>query len=156
MPPEQKKKLGELLMAKNLISQEQLDAALQEQVRSKEFLGLILIKRGALKERDLTRALSEQFHLPVIVLKDRFIDWEFLKDFDSDLIVDHKCFPVSGDDWSVTFAITNPLDVWAIEKAEQQSRGLKVKLVLASISDMDEVIARYQEHMRRNISDMFS
>ncbi|HNX81810.1 MAG TPA: hypothetical protein PKL77_06650 [Candidatus Omnitrophota bacterium] len=149
------KKLGELLIEKGLISPSQLDAALLEQTRTKEFLGLTLIRRGALKEQDLAKALSEQFKLPIITLKDKFLDWDFLKDFDSELIIEHKCFPVSRTDYSLTVAITNPLDVWAIEKAERQAPpGSKVKLVLTSIGDMADAIARYKEYMRKHISDI--
>lgn len=155
MPPGAQK-LGELLLGKELISQSQLDAALLEQVRSKEFLGLILVRRGSLKEQDLAKALSEQFKLPVVTLKDKFLDWKFLKDFDSELITEHKCFPISRDDYSLTVAITNPLDVWAIEKAERQVPGMKVKLVLTSLGDMADAIDRYKEYMRKNISDMLS
>ena len=47
----------------------------------------------------------------------------------------------------MTVAITNPLNAWAIGKAEEETRGFKLKLVLVSEEDMNEAIGRYQEHM---------
>ena len=145
------KKLGDILKEKGLISEVQLDAALKEQFKTKEFLGAILLRKRLLKENDLAAVLSEQFGLAVVSLKDRYIDWNFVKEFGASLILDHRCFPVERDDWSVTIALANPLDAWAIKKAEEEARGLILKLVLATQSDLDEVIQRYQQFRRRSI-----
>ena len=141
------KKLGEILMDKGLITSVQLKAALDEQRKTNEFLGKILLKNNQLKEKDLLEAISEQFNIPYVSLKYKYIDWQIAKQFSSALILDYKCFPIAKDEWSVTVAITNPLDVWAIKKAEEEARGLKLKLVLVSEGDMKEVIQRYQQHI---------
>lgn len=142
------KKLGEILMAKGLITSEQLKTALDEQRETNEFLGKIFLKNNQLKEKDLLEVLSEQFNIPYVNLKYKYIDWQLAKQFSLALILDYKCFPVAKDGWSVTIAITNPLDVWAIKKTEEEARGLKLKLVLVSEGDMKEVIGRYQQYIR--------
>jgi type IV pilus assembly protein PilB len=142
------KKLGEILMTKGLITSVQLKAALDEQQKTNEFLGKIFLKKNQLKEKDLLEALSEQFNIPYVSLKYKYIDWQLAKQFSLALILDYKCFPIAKDEWSVTVAITNPLDVWAIKKAEEEVRGLKLKLVLVSEGDMKEVIQRYQQYIR--------
>lgn len=146
------KKLGEILMAKGLISSEQLKAALEEQQKTGEFLGKILLKKNQLKEKDLLEALSEEFNIPYMSLKYKYIDWRLAKQFSSTLILDYKCFPIAKDEWSVSIAITNPLDVWALKKAEEEARGLKLKLVLVPEGDMKEIIQRYQQYLRGHIS----
>lgn len=142
------KKLGEILMAKGLISSEQLKAALEEQQKTNEFLGKILLKNNQLKEKDLLEALSEQFNIPYVSLKYKYIDWHLAKQFSLTLILDYKCFPIAKDEWSVTIAITNPLDVWVLKRAEEEARGLKLKLVLVSEQDMKDVIQRYQQYLK--------
>jgi len=149
------KKLGEILVEKGLISLKQLEEALAQQARTKEFLGEILIKKRLIKEKELQEALSAQFDIPVVSLKDKYIDWNLVKEFYSSLIMDYKCFPVGRDDWSVTMAITNPLDIWAIKRAEEETAGFKLKLVLVSTADMNEAIARYQQHVRGDIQKRF-
>ncbi len=136
-------------MQKGLIDSEQLKDALNEQQKTKEFLGLILIKRDKIKEVDLLEALSEQFNLPFISIKYKYIDWDFVKRFTSSLILDYKCFPIQENGDSVTVAITNPLDAWALEKAEEETKGVKLKLVLVSREDMNDVIERYKEYVQR-------
>ena len=141
------KKLGEILMTKGLINSEQLKAALDEQRKTNEFLGKILLKSNLIKEKDLLEAMSEQFNIPYVSLKYKYIDWHLAKQFSLALILDYKCFPIVKDEWSVTIAITNPLDAWALKKAEEEARGLKLKLVLVSEGDMKEVIQRYQQYV---------
>ena len=150
-----KKKLSEILIEKGLITPEQLKDALDEQARTKEFLGKILLDRSQIREPDLLTALSEQFNIPIITLKYRYIDWGLVKSFSASLILDYNCFPLEKDEWSVTFAITNPLDAWALKKIEEEARGLKIRLVLVSRNDIIEVIQRYRQYLNGNISKLF-
>jgi type IV pilus assembly protein PilB len=150
------KQIGQILLEKRLINAVQLELALQEQKVSKEFLGAVLIKSGYVKENDLLNALSEQFKMPVVSLKNRYLDWNLVKKFSASLILEYKCFPLEAGEWSLTVAINNPLDVWALKKAEEEApRGLKIKPVLVTQNDMAEAIKRYQEYMRSNMSGLF-
>lgn len=147
-------RIGEILLEKKMITAQQLEIALAEQRISKEFLGTILLKKGMIKELDLLSALSDQFNLPLILtLKD--LDWNWVKQFSSALILDHKCLPIEKDDWSITFAITNPLDAWAVKKAEEEAKGLKVKLVLICREEMELALEKYKQTMQNDISSLF-
>jgi type IV pilus assembly protein PilB len=149
------KKIGEILIAKGLINETQLQEALSRQRKNKKFLGEILIEDYLIKDEDLLAVLSEQFGIEVISLENKYIDWNFVKAFSSSLILDHKCFPVKKDETSITIAIINPLDVWALKKSEDESKGLKVRWVLVSQADMQKVIQKYQQYIRGNISNLF-
>ena len=145
------KRLGEILLEKGLITEAQLQSALEEQGKTKEYLGTILVRRELIKESVLLAALSEQFNIPVISLAYRYLDWKFVKDFSPSLILDHHCFPVAKDGRIVTIAITNPLDVWALKKAEEETRGSTLQLVLTSQKDMQEAIQRYRQYIQRDM-----
>lgn len=146
---EKQKRLGDVLLAKGLVNPEQLNGALEEQARTKEILGQVLLKRNLISEKDLLDALSVQFGIPFVSLKYKYIDWNLLKKFSPDLILDYKCVPIQEDNDSVTFAINNPLDVWVAKKAEQESGSRKVKFALVSHQDTDDVIRRYREYIRQ-------
>ncbi len=148
----QQERLGEILIGQGLIHAEQLKAALEEQAGTKEFLGSILVKKKQIKEDDLLLALSKQFDLPVVDLRYKYIDWNFVKNFSPSLILDHHCFPVEGDDFSVTIAISNPLDIWAMKEAEGAARGFKLKLVLVSENDIQEAAERYRQYIQKKIT----
>ena len=142
------KLFGEILIEKGIINVRQLEDALTEQRRTKKFLGSILLRKNQIKERDLLETLSEQFNISFATIKYKYIDWDFVKRFSSSLILDYKCFPLKEDDYSITVAITNPLDAWALKKAEDETRGHRLKLVLVSEEDMKEVIERYREYVQ--------
>lgn len=55
----EKKKIGELLLSWNLITQQDLESALNEQREKGGFLGQILINRGVISQQDVARALEE-------------------------------------------------------------------------------------------------
>jgi len=145
------KTLGKILLEKNLISEVQLNEALQEQKKSREFLGRILLNKGYIKEEDLLKALAQQFNLEVATLKYHYLDINFLKNFSQTLIFDHGCIPIKQDEDLVTFAINNPLDTWTIKMAEEEAKGKKAKFVLASKQEIGEIISRYKEYLKREI-----
>jgi len=67
--PARSVRLGELLVRRGLVSEEQLDHALAEQVVSGRRLGAELLRLGMVSERDLIETLAEQVHLPVADLR---------------------------------------------------------------------------------------
>lgn len=142
------KQIGQILIKKGLINANQLSDALKEHQRTKEFLGTVLVKRKQIKEKDLAEALSEKFNIPLISLKNRYLDWRFVSKFSTSLVLDYRCFPLEEDEWSITIAITNPLDVVVLKKAEEETHGFRLKLALVTRDDMDEAIRRYQKHVR--------
>ena len=61
------KRLGELLVAANLVSREDVEAALQEAQQGTGLrLGELLLARGAISQSDLTRTLAVQYELPIV------------------------------------------------------------------------------------------
>jgi hypothetical protein len=149
------KQLGQMLLDKKLVTTEQLALALEDQLVSKDFLGQILVKHRFITEVTLAKTLAEQFKLLFMSMENQYIDFQLAKQFSSSLIMESRCFPFFRDEWAVTVAITNPLDAWAIKKCEDEAGGLRVKLVMVTNSDMEQIISRYKEFMRGDISKLF-
>jgi len=145
--------IGEILIEKNFVTEEQLETALSEQQQTKEFLGTILVRGGFISEEDLLKVLSEQFDMSYRILKNKYLNLTLGKQFSSTLIFDHKCFPVEQDDESVTVAIIDPLDAVTISEAEKKVFPHKLKIVLTSPEDMEDVLKRYREYMVRELTD---
>ena len=156
MIKKKQKYLGEILVHKGLISDQQLQKVIEEQMRNKKFLGSMLVEQGLISEDDLLAALAEQFNIEPVFLKDEKIDWEVAASFSTSLITDHKCLPVRADADTVTLAITNPLDVWVLNTAEKEAAPRKVKVVLAKSSDMDDAIKEYRRYSIRKMMNKWS
>jgi hypothetical protein len=67
-PPsrDQPPRLGELLVRKGFIQEEQLASALTEARASNQLLGIVLLRLGLIFEEELARTLSEQLSVPYI------------------------------------------------------------------------------------------
>ena len=62
------KLLGDLLIKKGCITQEQLMEALKESAGQEDMLGRVLVNKGLIKEDDLLKVLSEKFNIPYLSL----------------------------------------------------------------------------------------
>jgi type IV pilus assembly protein PilB len=67
--PDQRSRLGDVLLSEQVLSPEQLAAALNLQLDSGRQLGAILVEQGLLDPRALTRALGTQLGLPTVDLR---------------------------------------------------------------------------------------
>jgi hypothetical protein len=144
--PQASKRLGELLLERRLITPRQLDQALQQQRVNREFLGVILVKAGAITQEALVKVFAEQFGLPYESLDPAKIDWNVARQFPSAAMTGAKCFPIRADASSVTVAITNPLDAMTLSELERLAKGRTVKPVLVQESQLEAVAL---EHKRR-------
>ncbi|MFA4991269.1 MAG: hypothetical protein WC569_01630, partial [Candidatus Omnitrophota bacterium] len=115
------------------------------------FLGVVLKRRFGVKERDLLGALSEQFGMPLVALKNKYIDWNFVKQFSPSFIMDSGCFPVKKDGGEMTIGVMNPLDAWSLKKAEEAAAGFRLKLALISSEDLKDAVRRYREYLKSSV-----
>jgi hypothetical protein len=145
------KKLGEILFQNGIITQAQLEEVLVDQKTTDKFLGMILEEKGFLNERDLAIALAEQFEIEFVDLKTQYIDMELARKFPTSLLLDHKCFPLKETEETLLFVITNPLDVVALSRLEEDSLPRTLELVIASESDMADVLEQYRKNVSQGI-----
>jgi hypothetical protein len=62
-------RLGDLLLKRGLITQEQLEAALKESRETGDLLGRVMIRRQFIFEDELARTLADQLELPYVNLR---------------------------------------------------------------------------------------
>ena len=69
MPRPEKVRLGEILLQQKLLTEEQLQDALDEQKRSGRKLGRVFVEKGFVSEEQISTALARQLQVPYINLK---------------------------------------------------------------------------------------
>ena len=109
------KKIGEILLKANLITNDQLQQALQEQKRSGERLGSLLVKMGFLEEDDILSCLSKQFGVPSIDLETFQIEGSVLETIPINTAKKYTVIPISRVGGTLTLAMADPSDIFAIE-----------------------------------------
>jgi type IV pilus assembly protein PilB len=108
-------KLGRLLVAAQLVSEDQLQRAIIAQKKTGGRLGSILVRMGFLDEARLLAFLSQQFGIPSVDLSNFKVDPALFKLFPADAIKKYKVLPVKRTGAVVTLAMADPSDVFALD-----------------------------------------
>jgi len=141
------KRIGELLLERGLVTRVQLDEALAEQRTSREFLGQILVKRGLITADQLVPVFADQFGMAYEHVDPAEVDWALTRKFPSSLLAKGTCMPVRADEFTVTVAISNPLDAWSLSDIERAAGIRKIRPVLVLDRELRAVVTVYRQHL---------
>jgi type IV pilus assembly protein PilB len=135
-------KLGELLVRSGRIDQAQLNEALALQKEQGGRVGTNLVKLSYLTEKQLVDALSQHFKVPSVELNGMDIDEAVLKIIPADLARKYTILPVSKTGATITVAMIDPTNVFAMDDVKFMT-GYRVEPVVASESGIRVAIDRY-------------
>jgi type IV pilus assembly protein PilB len=130
-----KKPLGQILLAKGLITQEQLDEALRVQKSTTEQLGRILVDLGHVNEREVLRAHAEQLGIPFLDLDRVSIDEDVAKAIPQSLVQRYNAVPIRKQGNRLTVAMADPSNVFALDDIRLIT-GYEIDPVLAAADDL--------------------
>jgi len=136
------KQLGELLIERGVINQQQLDEALNVQTEKGGLIGEVLVELGFAKEEDITQALTAQYGFPYLPLANYEINPEIVNIIPSRVARQYLLIPVDKISNSLTLAMSNPLNVHAIEDIELLS-GCNIQIFVSTLSDVKGAIEKY-------------
>ncbi|NPA29385.1 MAG: type II/IV secretion system protein [Epsilonproteobacteria bacterium] len=142
----QKVRLGDLLVEKGLISEEQLREALQKQKASgfSKKLGEVLIDEGFLTERQIAEALAEQLRLDFVDLYGVELDFKLLAKFPVQVLKKAMAVPFGEDEDTIKVATSDPLNYDALELLERLVVSKPFKLYLALKEEIYHVFQRLE------------
>ena len=135
-------RLGEILIKESLITQDQLQKALEFQRSNGGKLGSCLTKMGYITDDDITGVLSRQYGVPSINLKYYEIDPTVIKLIPQDTATRYQVIPLSRVGSVLTIAMTDPTNVFAMDDIKFMT-GFNVEPVVASESAIGEAITRF-------------
>jgi type IV pilus assembly protein PilB len=135
-------KLGELLVRNGKITQTQLLEALAIQKDQGGRLGTNLVKLGHLTDKQLVEALSQHFKVPSVELSGMEVDDSVTKIIPADIARKYTIFPVAKTGATVTVAMIDPTNVFAMDDVKFMT-GYKVEPVVASETAIRGAIDRY-------------
>ena len=150
-----RKRLGDLLVESNAITNEQLEFALQNK-SSDEKLGDFLLKRNFLTEQQLIEVLEIQLGIPHINLNQYTVDPEVLQLIPAELAKRAYIMPIRKDKNKLFIAMADPMDFFAIEEV-RMATGCQIETSIAAKDDIYRTITKYydlQESMDAALSDI--
>ncbi len=135
-------RIGDALVAKGLISKEQLDKALAQQKASGQMLGETLVEQGYVSSTVLARTLGECLGVKACVLRHGLIDPGLLKLVGEEEAARLKVIPMFRVHDTLTLAMAEPQSLPTIDRLRQVT-GLKVRTILALDANIQEYIKKY-------------
>ncbi len=135
-------RLGEILIKENLITSDQLRKALEHQKATGGRLGTCLMKLGFISDDEITGVLSRQYGFPSINLKYYEVDAAVIKLIPQDTAVRYQIVPLSRVGSTLTIAMTDPTNVFAMDDIKFMT-GFNVEPVVASETAIAEAITKF-------------
>jgi len=139
------KRLGEKLVELGLLTQEQLDKALEIQKQSGGKLGQILVKLGYITEEVLLTFLGKQAGMQFVSLQEfGEIPEDVIKCIPETVVKHQELIPIAKKGNTITIALSDPFNVLAIDDIKLMT-GCNVEVVIASEREIKEAIEKYYE-----------
>ncbi|MFH0918345.1 MAG: hypothetical protein V1830_04345 [Candidatus Omnitrophota bacterium] len=136
------KPLGELLLERGIVNQAQLDQGLDLQKEKGGLIGEILVELGFVKEDDIAQALTAQYGFPYLPLGNYDVDMEITSIIPGRVARQYLLVPIDKIGNNLTLAMSNPLNIQAIEDVELLS-GCSVQTFVSTSSDIKRAIEKY-------------
>jgi type IV pilus assembly protein PilB len=130
--------LGELLVGAQLITHAQLAEALLQQSASGKRIGALLVAEGAVDERDLAQALSDQLKIPFVNLSQQAPKAEAIALLPESVARANIAIPIDVDEQGITIVVADPNEETQERLAAATQR--QVRLVIAPRSDVQRAI----------------
>ncbi|WP_185231596.1 GspE/PulE family protein [Teredinibacter franksiae] len=112
-------RLGDLLVAQQLISQEQLEQALKEQKTTGRKLGRQLVDMGFVEENALLSLLSRQLDIPFIELKHYSFDRDLVSSLPETLARRYRVMILRSDADGYLLGMSDPTDIFCIDEIQK-------------------------------------
>ena len=139
-----RKRLGELLVEANMITEDQLRDCLDEQARTNDSLGQILIRNGHVTESNIKDALELQYGINYVNPKHVNITPEVLAMVPENIIRQHLLFPISFSNNRLTLAMVDPTNLPAIDDVRfRLGKNVSITSVVITEDDFYRFLEQY-------------
>ncbi len=131
--------ISEILLAKGLLTPQQIDEAVALQRAEGLRLDRALIQLGAITERQMLEVMSEQLHIPLVNLDEVTITQETLRFLPAKVVYRKRLLPISQTNGTLNVATSDAFDLYAFDDIRLMT-GLHIQPVLAPRDDIEKVI----------------
>ena len=136
------KRLGELLMDERIITAEQLDEAIEEQLETGGYIGQILVLKGFVSAESINEYLVKQLKIPRLSLLDYDINEQVLRQIPEELCLRLRLLAIDKLGRILTVAMVDPLDREALDEVQQACPDLRIKPILCDWEHFETVSKR--------------
>lgn len=152
-----KKRLGEILIERQLLTVEQLNTALVHQRQWSMRLGAALVAKGFITEGKLTQVLAEFLGIPMVDLSKVVVDQKAMELVPVMMCEQHDVFPISLKAQKgrriLVLAMADPLNYSARDELAF-STGCLVQPAIAQLSSVNQAIRKFYHGEKVDITPL--
>ena len=139
-----KMRIGQLLLERGVVTDEQIEIALEEQKETgrSKLIGEILVELGICTENQISSALAETCGVPYATVNPKLCDPAVVEILPRDFLEEHIVLPLFKVQDVLTVAISEPSNVFLIDEIERLS-DCKVQVVCAAVKDIRATLQTY-------------
>ncbi|MFP4466572.1 MAG: GspE/PulE family protein [Candidatus Goldiibacteriota bacterium] len=156
------KRLGDLLTEESLITDEQLKQAIEEQAKTGEPLGRILVRMHFITEEALYYFLAIQFGIEYVDIADRDIPEETIKTISKEVAEKFGVVPLESDQKKILLATSEPDEHLGTRVRENAliHPDIELKFVITSETGIRNALSRFYGvtedlEMDKSLSEIF-
>ncbi len=135
-----RKRLGEMLIEAGILDEASLERALVIQKQTARKLGDILMQEGLIEENVLLDFLRNQLHVDVISSDDLKIADEIWEKVPEEVVKKYNVLPLKIKNGELTVAMSDPLNLVAIDDLRFATSCYRVKVFLAAESTIKNIL----------------
>lgn len=135
MDPTRRRRLGDILIERGVLTAEQLQQALERQLETRAPLGVVLTEMGFVGAETLADALAEHLRVPRAEWNQESPDPELALLMPMELLREGHIFPLRREGNQLRLAMLDPLDIFTID-AVRQVTGLFVEPAVATEAEL--------------------
>jgi len=156
-----KDKLGQILLNEKIITDEELQKAIEVQRKEKTKLGDTLVNLGLASEKDIVVALAKQLSIPYVSYSKGLLKpaegQELSKLVPEEYARRHMLIPISKHLNSLTVAFVDPLDLISIDNLRHMT-GCEINPIIATKTDIQRAVTEFygkEDLLKDAISDSY-
>ncbi|KPL20761.1 MAG: hypothetical protein AMJ75_11270 [Phycisphaerae bacterium SM1_79] len=141
---ENKMQLGQLLLARGVVTAEQIQKALNEQREKghRKLLGELLVELGYCTENQIASALAQSYEVPYAQVGPKICDPKVLEILPREFLEEYIVLPLFKVNDVLTVAVSEPTNVFLIDEIKRIS-GCKVQIVCSTSKDIKATLQTY-------------
>lgn len=143
------KTLGETLVAKEIITRDQLEIALKEQRESveKKELGTILVELNFITDTILSQILAETSGVKSVDLRSTVLDQQLIRKIPKKVAIQYKIIALALENDELSIATSDVYNVIALDQVKRYfQKNIKVIPLFANDFQITEIIDQYYDY----------
>ena len=156
MPEKKQRTIGQVLIEKGIVTEEQILQAIDVQREKPQMrIGEILVEMDAVTWDDIYQALAELLNYQFVDLRTVQVPAEAVEAVPKTIARKHQLVPVGEEDGTLTVAVTDPFDLIAMDNLRFYL-GRSVRCVLAAPDAVEEAIGKYYGIEESTVDNMLA